>query len=211
MVERITFDRCKKIKYPYGKYNCWFPNHPAQQFPYHSALGCSQSPKKTNSGFYIIATECRSFKSNLSILYYTHNPQTLFMLILRVENSVSLRKRGLTFFWPYHCSFPEKPQSLLRQEDPGHRCVDQERASVPLRLPGRRNSITRGLVAATELSYSFPSWSIHRPSVRLWGQEDMSREAKTGILSHVNGGEVEYRLIKHCWCRHILELQQIRQ
>lgn len=192
MVERITFDRCKKIKYPCGKYNCWFPNHLAQQFPYHSALWCSQSPKKMNSGFYIIATECRGFKSNLSILYYTHNPQTLFMLILRVENSVSLHKRGLTFFWPYHCSLPE-------------------RASVPLRLPGRRNSITRGLIAATELSYSFPSWSIHRPSVRLWGQEDMSREAKTGILSHVNGGEVECRLIKHCWCRHILELQHIRQ
>lgn len=151
----------KKIKYPYGKYNCWFPNHLAQQFPYHSALGCSQSPKKTNSGFFIIATECRGFKSNLSILYYIHNPQTLFMLILRVENSVSLHKRGLTFFWPYHCSLPEKPQSLLRQEDPGHRCVDQERASVPLRLPGRRNSITRGLIVTTELSYSFPSWSIH--------------------------------------------------
>lgn len=108
------------------------------------------------------------------------------MLILRVKNSVSLHKRGLTFCRPYHCSLPEKPQSLLNQEDPGHHCVDQKRASVPLRLPGRKLSITRGLIVTIELSYSFPSWSIHRPPVRLWGQEDMSREAKTGILSHVN-------------------------
>lgn len=139
------------------------------------------------------------------ITYITHKNCLYWFQELRIHGLYT-REVSHSISLPHHCSLPEKPRSLLRQEDLGHSCMAQERTSVPRRLPGRR-PLAKGMLVTTELSYPF-LLGPHRSSVRLWGQEDMRREARMEILSHGDGW-VEYGLIKHCQCRYILELQQI--
>lgn len=96
-----------------------------------------------DSGFFTVTTEHADFVNNLPILYYTHDPQTLFVFIpgVKIQDHYT-GEVSCSISLPHYCSLLEKlsgPKSWPKQAAQAHSCLDQERVPVPLRLPGMRS------------------------------------------------------------------------
>ena len=90
------------------------PSSPAISLPFCTGMQpVASKKKKKDTGFFTIATQCVGFESNLPILYYTHDPQTLFILIPRIKNSGSLHQRGLMFYQSTPPLLPSRETTVL--------------------------------------------------------------------------------------------------
>lgn len=133
----------QNIRYPYKKTQFLISQSSSSAISLPFCTGMQPVFSKEWTQAFSVTIEHVDSVNNLLILYYTHNPQILFLFIpgVKIQDPYA-GEVSCSISLPHYCSLLEKlsgPKSWPKQAALAHRCLDQERVSVPLRLPGVRS------------------------------------------------------------------------